>query len=233
MGSRYDGPIGFSAVLATGLFLGWLAARLIFNQRLTHHQELIANYRDVLEEKLPARSLRPFPAKRSKTMIFGLTLIFVGAAVVFAGALIVFFQEPSPIRKVEPTAREAVPPNVTSPAPPPAASANKVFIDKTARELLALYEGRTMLQADILIEPFKGKWIKVEGTILQLIPSGLPRLTTAVLRDGDKIINCGVGPDGNNRLLKLNTGDKLKAVGRIAPSQNGQQLYLLDCELVD
>src|ERR1700722_3742053 len=53
------------------------------------------------------------------------------------------------------------------------------YTDKTVRDLLKLYDGKTMLQADALISPFKGEWIKVTAKVLQLIPdtSGI----TAVL----------------------------------------------------
>jgi hypothetical protein len=232
-------PVAFIAALCFGAVLGWIVMGLIYNQRLTHYQELISNYRDVLEDKLPARALRPFPTRRSKQMSVGLVLIFVGVGAALLGALIVSFEKPKTLTKnlaSDPISPSAVAPIAQSPAPvppvPPAVE-NKVLIDKTARELLALYEGRTMLQADQLIEPFKGKWIRAEGKILQLIPSGLPRYTTAVLRDGDKMISCNVGPNWNDRLLKLNSGDTLKILGKLGPSQNGQQLYLLDCELVD
>lgn len=89
-------PQAFLAALGIGAFAGWLLARIIYNNRLTHYQEVIANYRDVLEEKIPARALRPFPTKRNKKMFFGLVLIFGGVAAVFFGALIISFEWKSP-----------------------------------------------------------------------------------------------------------------------------------------
>jgi hypothetical protein len=230
-------PQAFFAALCTGAFGGWLLARVIYNNRLTHHQELIANYRDVLEEKIPARALRPFPIRRTKRMIFGLILIFVGLGAALSGALVILFGNP-PSNQAANTNSPAVPPSVVKPATqnvlpstPPPAPENKVFVDRTARELMALYEGRTMLQADRLIEPYKGKWIKANGTILQLIPSG-PDFTAAVLRDGEKLINCIFGPNWHEQLMKLNNDDVLKVIGKIGPSQNGQQLYLSECEII-
>jgi hypothetical protein len=82
-------PQAFAAALLVGAAAGWLLARTIYNNRLTHHQELISNYRDILDNKLPTSALRPFPTKRSKRMSFGLALIFLGIGTTLIGATIV------------------------------------------------------------------------------------------------------------------------------------------------
>ena len=166
---------------------------LIYNQRLTHYQELIVNYRDVLDEKLPARALRQFPVKRSKLMSFGLILIFFGALI------IAFDRSPSPSAQapvMAPGMPSALASAVTAPILPPAASEPppaREFTNRTPRELLALYDGRTPLRTNPLIEPFKGKWIEASGKILNLIPDGIPDASIAVLRDGDRTIECRLG----------------------------------------
>jgi tRNA_anti-like len=125
----------------------------------------------------------------------------------------------------------------TSPEPPPtptpAPTQERVFTDRTPGELMALFEGRTMFQANQLIEPQKGKWIKVRGTISQIIPNGPPGASTIELRVANRIINCNIGAEWSARVIKLNNGDVIQAIGKIQPFQNGQQLYLLDCDLVD
>jgi hypothetical protein len=91
-------PVAFVAALCLGAVAGWAMIGLIYNQRLTHYQELIANYRDVLDEKLPTRALRPFPIKRSKQMSVGLILIFLGIGASLIGAILVFSdRSPSPL----------------------------------------------------------------------------------------------------------------------------------------
>jgi hypothetical protein len=82
-------PQAFLAAIGIGAIGGWLLVRIIYNNRLTHYQELIANYRDFLEDKIPARALRPFPIKRSKQMSLGLVFIFVGISAVIIGAVVV------------------------------------------------------------------------------------------------------------------------------------------------
>jgi hypothetical protein len=226
-------PIAFFAALCAGVAIGWIVVGLIYNQRLAHQQDVIGNLRAVLEDKLPPSVLRAAPRMRTKRMSFGLILVFVGLGASLLGALIVLFDQPSQQTKINftgvaPPSVTALPTQNATPIPLPE---NKVFIDKTAHELFALYEGRTMLQADQLIEPFKGKWIEAHGKILQLIPDGTPGGTTAVLKDGEKLINCKMGARWNSRLLAFSNGEELKIIGKIGPSQNGQQLYLNECEL--
>jgi hypothetical protein len=232
-GVLMSAPVAFVAALGLGAAVGWIVVGLIYNQRLTHYQELIANYRDVLDEKLPSRALRPFPIKRSKQMSFGLVLIFVGLSAAVAGAVLISLdRSPSPTKTSEAT--NVAPKNLTVPTSPiniAASSAPRHVLNRTAGELFALYEGRTMLQADQLIEPYKGKWIEAQGGILQVIPNGTMG-TTVVLKDGEKFINCQLDQRWNAQLLKLANGDQLKITGKIGPSQNGQQLYLLECEII-
>jgi hypothetical protein len=222
-------PQAFFAALAVGAFGGWLLARIIYNNRLTHHQELIANYRDVLDEKIPARALRPFPAHRSGKMSFGLGLIVFGLAVAASGAIVLLLDKSS---RSGPTNQVAAPnlPPITQPTNAPEPLSSRVWSDRTTDDLFALYNGRTMLQADPLIAPYKGKWIEAEGDILQLIPDQING-SIGVLRDKEHLISCAIGPEWNEKLLKLNTGDRLRVSGKIGPSQNGQMLYLMQCEL--
>jgi hypothetical protein len=113
-GVLMSAPVAFIAALFLGAGAGWLVVGLIYNQRLTHYQELIANYRDVLDEKIPARALRPFPTKRSKQMSVGLVLIFAGIGAAFAGAIIVISDRSPP-----PANQPASAPVGHSPAQPP------------------------------------------------------------------------------------------------------------------
>jgi hypothetical protein len=119
-GVLMSAPVAFIAALFLGAGAGWLVVGLIYNQRLTHYQELIANYRDVLDEKIPARALRPFPTKRSKQMSIGLVLIFAGIGAALVGAITVISdRSPPPANQPVPT------PVGPSPAPAPADAPSK------------------------------------------------------------------------------------------------------------
>jgi hypothetical protein len=226
----------FAGALFLGWLAGWVVIRLVYNQRLAHQGDMITNLRAVLEEKLPASFLPPPPRKRSKRMSFGLILIFVGAGAALIGALLVAFDKTSQPPKtiaVTPVAPSAIPPIVQNPLPTPPAPEAKEFTDRTPGELLAMFEDRTMFQANQLIEPLKGKWMKADGNILQIIPNGPPGASTVVLRGAGRLISCNIGSEWSARVAKLNTDDSIKVEGKIQPFQNGQQLYLLDCVLVD
>jgi hypothetical protein len=82
-----------------------------------------------------------------------------------------------------------------------------------------------------LLNCLRGSWIKASGKILNLIPDGIPDASVAVLRDGDRTIECRLGPQWSAHVLKLNKDDVLTVIGKIAPHQNGSQLYLLECEI--
>ncbi len=234
-------PQAFIAALGIGAVGGWLLARIVYNNRLTHYQELIANYRDVLDDNLPARALRPFPIKRSKQMSLGLVFIFVGISAVIIGAFLVATdRSPAQSPKTSAAVPSAGPPAISELSQSPITPVNPLpnltppireFTDRTPRELLALYDGRTPLQADPLMDPFKGKWIKAEGKILNLIPDGIPGASIAVLKDGERIIECRLDARWGNQVRKLSKEDAMGVVGKIALHQNGSQLYLQECEI--
>jgi hypothetical protein len=81
-----------------------------------------------------------------------------------------------------------------------------------------------------LIEGYKGLWIEVSGELLQLLqdaPGYAMVLSTGPARD---LINARFKKRWERELSLLNTGDTVELRGRISDTQNGQQLYLLDCE---
>jgi len=117
-------------------------------------------------------------------------------------------------------------PTIEKPAP---ATAQRVFTKRSLRELMALYEGRTMLQADALIDPYKGLWISITTEIIQLIPAS-DGITT-VLQRGSDIVNARFDNTWRRSLARVNNGETITLRGRISESQNGQQLYLMECEI--
>ncbi|MEA2837680.1 MAG: hypothetical protein QOD89_2230 [Bradyrhizobium sp.] len=233
-------PFLFVAALSFGWLAGWITVRLFYNQRLAHQGDMIINLRAILEEKLPASFLPPPPRKRSKQMSFGLILIFVGVGSVLVGALIVALEKPERPAKTL-TASGSIPPAAlplenpipTSPTIPPVVSETRQFTDRTPSELMTLYEGRTPFQAETLIQPYKGKWIKVRGKVINLLAdSSEPGASIAVIKDGNAIIECRLSGTWKDKVAKLSNGDTLHVAGRINPFQNGSQLYLQQCEII-
>jgi hypothetical protein len=101
------------------------------------------------------------------------------------------------------------------------------FTNRSIRELRALFEGRTILQGDRLIEPHKGLWINTEGTVIMILPG-----PTAVINNANDTIECHFGQEWGTDLARYNNGDLMKVRGKISNSQNGQQIYLNECEII-
>lgn len=108
----------------------------------------------------------------------------------------------------------------------------RIFTDKSVRDLLSLFDGRLPFQADKLIEPFKGTWIKGEGVVRNIIADGVPGHSIVVLSSGGDQIECRFGALWSSDIGRLDREDTLRFVGKIGSLQNGQQLYLSNCEVV-
>jgi hypothetical protein len=238
-GVLVSAPLAFLAALCLGVAIGWVVVGLIYNQRVAAQDHTITNLRAVIEEKFPVSVIIPRHSGRTKRMTWGLVLLFVGLGAAVVGAVLIGFERPpkQQLTKIEPppvqpneaakTVQSPLPPSVPLPS---VTSTEREFTTRTPRELLALYEGRSMLEADQLIKPYKGKWIQAKANILQIIPNGDG--TVVILKDGDKIISCPLVARWTPQLLKMRIGDPLSVIGQVGISQNGQQLYLQDCEIV-
>lgn len=148
-------------------------------------------------------------------LLFALGFIFLAVSIVWSLLAV----------PVAPPAAEA-----PTSVPTPALVQPPEFTDRTPRQLLAFYEGRTPFQADKLIEPFKGLWIEAESRVLNILPDGQSR-SIVVLRDDKDTIECRFGAEWSNAVARKDIGDTMRIRGKISPNQNGQQLYLLDCEI--
>jgi hypothetical protein len=83
-------PVLFAAAVFIGWLSGWAVVRIVYNQRLAHQADMIANLRAVLEEKLPASFLPPIKRNRGVSfplILVGLGLAFVGIAIATGGAV--------------------------------------------------------------------------------------------------------------------------------------------------
>lgn len=166
----------------------------------------------------------------NKAIVAALLLVLLGYVVV------VFPHFTEKLARFNP---EITPPVTTSPPPttgsqnqpPPALPQERSFTDRSPGELLALFEGRTQFQAEKLIEPYKGKWLKVQGVLRQVMPNGPPGATTVVINSNGKIIYCNTGPEFAERLRKMNADDPIGLFGKVSPFQSGGPFYMQDCEL--
>ncbi|KZD21780.1 hypothetical protein A4A58_11680 [Tardiphaga robiniae] len=115
----------------------------------------------------------------------------------------------------------------------PAATAGKEVTKRSVRELRAIYEGRTRLQADAFIADEKGKWIEVEG-IVQNVDSGMAFLQTGQEAHNGMpdYVECRFEANWNAKLGTYRQNEKMKIRGIIGPIQNGAQIYLQGCEII-
>lgn len=110
---------------------------------------------------------------------------------------------------------------------------DKTFIKRTPNELLSLYKtGLTRLQSGELMKPYIGLWIKTQGEVID-VGHGAPDgdQTAVILKDSNSQIECRFRIKWKNNLARLAKGDSVKINGKISPTQNGSQLYLVECEI--
>ncbi|MET4217864.1 hypothetical protein ABIB00_003076 [Bradyrhizobium sp. LB14.3] len=177
-------PLPFLAALCSGIAVGWIVVGLIYSQRLAHQQDLIANLRAVLEDKMPARVLGPVLRARTKKMVIGLTLIFIGLGVALIGAVFATFGGSATKVAVLPSLpgsnanqMPVVPPPQT--APPevaPAKTAIKVtYTERDVREMLDALTDAHRLIEDVVSPSFfqlESQVVNWQGAIPNMGPNG-------------------------------------------------------------
>lgn len=152
--------------------------------------------------------------KSMKAPMGALFLLSVAIAAV-AGAAYLYVNRPKDIALVAP------PVPIAAPAQP----VKRVPTTKTIRQLKQIYEGRTALQAAPFMADEVNKWIETEGNILR-IDDGM-----ALLQNGPDHIECRFDTAWNAKLATFRDGELMRVGGRVNPTQNGAQIYLLDCEV--
>jgi hypothetical protein len=110
-----------------------------------------------------------------------------------------------------------------APEQPPA----RVYTTKTVEQLAAFYEGRTILQGDILMTPERGKWINAEGKIQTLMSNGI-----VFFFQNEHPVQCQFSEKWKPRLGLFQPFETIKVTGRISPAA-GSTLILQECELRD
>jgi len=115
-------------------------------------------------------------------------------------------------------------------APPPAAGISKVYTQRTIAELRGFYEGPTALQGDVFMADEKGKWIETRDVRIQ----GIGTSGVLLLKKDNSGFQCTFDDTSKTKLSTLRVGNIIKTItGKISQNQNGQLIYLEDCELRD
>lgn len=117
--------------------------------------------------------------------------------------------------------------------PTPDNFAGKEYTQRTIRELRAIYEGRTRLQADAFIADEKGKLIEVSGNVVN-VDNGMAFLQVGQTAHNGMVdyVECRFSPTWNTKLGTYRQNELMKIRGVIGPSQNGAQIYLQECEII-
>jgi hypothetical protein len=97
--------------------------------------------------------------------------------------------------------------------------------DEDPRQLLSLYQGRTALQGDKLIQPYKGTWIEFQGVLDHVTPEADSSL--ALFRADGASLDCRFGHDWDAAMQRLDKGDVAKVRGKISDYQGSSQLSLI------
>jgi hypothetical protein len=112
-----------------------------------------------------------------------------------------------------------------------APNAPRAYTNKTASQLLDLCTSRTALQCPSFFVDEIGKWLTVEGVVRTVWRNG-PFIDAQLFAD-NRLLICHFDQNWRDRLNTLRAPDTIKIAGKIAPTQDGSQLYLETCELRD
>ena len=122
----------------------------------------------------------------------------------------------------------------------PASTSERIFVpDSTSLEdLIGLYKGHTDLQGAKLTEVYLGKWVKVEGALVNLYSMLGGSYSVHMLRSGldptrnDGLPRLSFSPEWADRLATIPIGGKISAIGRIRKIES-HCVWIDDCELVE
>ena len=125
-------------------------------------------------------------------------------------------------------------PTVQAPAPPTMNLADeRIIVDVTPEYLMSFFAEHTSIQAQRLIEPYIGKWMRVSGPLgnvsntqnfAQVVFEHRPQSFTVIYMLFRQ-------PDRNNRLSVLRRGTQLTVLGQIKEVTQ-LTLHLDNCELI-
>jgi hypothetical protein len=111
-----------------------------------------------------------------------------------------------------------------------ASNESRSFTDATPNYLLQIYNNHTDIQASRLVQPYMGKWMKVEGIVEQVAPEPYGGGIYAVIAyDKDAFLGLRFKANWHDRVFSLVKGDRIAVVGRLENVQP-MGLTLSECE---
>jgi hypothetical protein len=113
----------------------------------------------------------------------------------------------------------------------------RTFVDVTPEYLIGFFGvGHTSIQAQRLAEPFIGKWMKISGSLGDVLgdsaPLGLVIFEGRSMFDRNLVNMFFKSPEWLNRLSTLKRGDSITVVGEIK-EVNSLSVKLDNCEIAD
>ena len=109
---------------------------------------------------------------------------------------------------------------------------DRFVVNVQPERLAKFYEGNTSLQADLLFESFRGKWMRVRGPVQTVSASG-PDWNMVSFQTGTYGVHITMfftSDPWRQRLILLDRGDEIRAIGQIQRADT-MQLTLDPCEL--
>ena len=103
---------------------------------------------------------------------------------------------------------------------------------RTAPELFALHEGRSGLEADRLLDPFKNLWIPpIEGVIKVSVPDGGGGAMLVVGLENDNSLECHFAPARLKEVSRYKEGDRISVAGQVLRYTGAHLIVLWACEI--
>jgi hypothetical protein len=119
--------------------------------------------------------------------------------------------------------------SIGPPAPPQNLDTPKVYTKRTLAELKGFYAGRTILQGNIFMADEVGKWIDIDGVILDIYSNGNVLFQTKDNAGAE----CTFDNIWKPKLSVFHTGENIKVTGKLAATQGPTMTHLEGCSLRD
>jgi hypothetical protein len=112
--------------------------------------------------------------------------------------------------------------------------AERSMVRVSIKDLLNLYREHTQVQAERLVEPYIGGWMRVKGVVNDVVRQDLVEGHYVAIRveETDEAVLAEFPESAQEQLPRLLRGDSLEVVGRISKITSGW-IGLEDCEFVD
>ena len=119
---------------------------------------------------------------------------------------------------------EGVPPKAVIQKP-----SERIYTQITAPNLLKLFEGRTSIQANILVENHLNKWMNVTGLVKEV--QRFAKCTSVYLKEGDAFVAAEFEGEWADRVIHLTQESQISIMGRLEGATMGV-VRLAQCEIV-